>query len=72
MNLIDVMRDMIENKSIYRINDYKYCITYSQRYNCFLWCNEEGRAIEEFLEMSCPYKRVILSPKLLGTYTKII
>jgi sugar lactone lactonase YvrE len=70
MNLENIMKDMIENNTIYRINDYKLCIVYSHKLNCFLWCDESGKAIED-LNDSFKYKRVILSPKLIGKYTKI-
>lgn len=70
ITLESVMKDMIDNGSVYRINDYKLCIVYSQYYNCFLWCDEYGIAVEEHSH-DLSYKKVIFSPKLLGTYTKI-
>ena len=66
----EIMEDIINNNSIYKIDDFALCIKYDLEYNCFVWCTEKGELIKDNTDIF-GIKRVVLSPKLFGEYTLI-
>ena len=47
MSLDEIMHDMVENSSIYKINDYKLNIIHDKTTNAFMWCDDNGMLIPE-------------------------
>lgn len=64
MRLIDLLETAKETQDIIVRDDWALGIIYSKRFNCYVWCNKDGRATEDSTDMT-GYKRVILSSKLL-------
>ena len=73
MKLIDLLEAAKETRDIIVRDDWESGIIYSGRFNCYLWCEKSGEAIEDKSDWT-GYKRVILSPKLLleDIYNKIL
>lgn len=64
MKLFDLLESAKKTGDIIINNKYKLGVIYSTRYDCFVWCDKDGKAIESTQDYT-GYKRVILSLKLL-------
>jgi len=64
MRLVDLLETAKETQDIIIRDDWALGIIYSRRFNCYIWCDKNGRAIEDTTDIT-GYKRVILSAKLL-------
>jgi len=47
MNLIEAMEKSIETNGIISTDRYVLSMVYSKRYNCFLWCDDNGKVIPD-------------------------
>ncbi|MGJ0846510.1 hypothetical protein ACR77J_07470 [Tissierella praeacuta] len=64
MRLIDLLETAKKTQDVLVRNDWKIGIIYSEKFNCYMWCDKSGKVIEDKSDWTgC--KRVILSPKLL-------
>lgn len=64
MRLIDLLETAKETQDILVRDDWESGIIYSEKFNCYMWCDKSGKVIEDKSDWT-GYKRVILSPKLL-------
>ena len=64
MKLIDLLGSAKKTQDILVRDDWELGIIYSEKFDCYLWCDKSGKVIEDELD-STGYKKVILSPKLL-------
>ncbi len=64
MELIDLLETAKKTQDIIVRDDWALGIIYSKRFNCYIWCDKDGKAKEDVTDMT-GYKRVILSSKLL-------
>lgn len=64
MRLIDLLKTAKETQGIIVRDDWDLGIIYSMRFNCFIWCDKDGKAIEDTTDVT-GFKRVLLSTKLL-------
>lgn len=64
MKLIDLLGSAKKTQDILVRDDWELGIIYSEKFDCYLWCDKSGKIIEDELD-STGYKKVILSPKLL-------
>lgn len=64
MRLIDLLETAKETQDIIVRDDWESGIIYSEKFNCYMWCDKSGKVIEDKSDWT-GYKRVILSPKLL-------
>ena len=64
MRLIDLLETAKETQDIIIRDDWALGIIYNKRFNCYVWCNKDGRATKDTTDIT-GYKRVILSAKLL-------
>lgn len=65
MRLIDLLETAKKTQDMIVRDDWALGIIYSERFNCYIWCDKSGKAIEDDSDYT-GYKRVVLSPKLLG------
>jgi len=64
MKLFELLETAIKTQDIIINESSQFCMVYSERYQCFVWCDRSGKAKKNILDMS-GYDRVLLSPKLL-------
>lgn len=64
MRLIDLLETAKKTQDILVRDDWESGIIYSEKFNCYMWCDKSGKVIEDKSDQT-GYKRVILSPKLL-------
>lgn len=64
MRLVDLLETAKKTQDVIIRDDWALGIIYSKKFNCYVWCNKDGRAMEDTTDMT-GYKRVILSSKLL-------
>lgn len=64
MRLIDLLETAKKTQDILVRDDWESGIIYSEKFNCYMWCDKSGKIIEDKSDWT-GYKRVILSPKLL-------
>lgn len=64
MRLIDLLETAKKTQDILVRDDWESGIIYSEKFNCYMWCDKSGKVIEDKSDWT-GYKRVILSPKLL-------
>lgn len=64
MKLIDLLEAAKKTQDIIVRDGWALGIVYSERFNCYIWCDKDGKATEDLTDVT-GYKRVIFSAKLL-------
>lgn len=64
MRLIDLLESAKKTQDIIVRDDWALGIIYSERFNCYIWCDKSGKAIYDTTDIT-GFKRVVLSAKLL-------
>ena len=65
VRVFDMLNQSAKDSFIIVNDNLELGICFSKRFNCFVWCRKDGRAVED-LSDKCGYKRVILSPHLFN------